>query len=92
MAGAGRTYSVIGLPGAGAAPTVVPAGARPPRPPRHAPLPVAPGDTVRHDRFGEGVVLSVSGEGEDAEARVAFSEAGEKNLLLAYAPLEKVGG
>jgi DNA helicase-2/ATP-dependent DNA helicase PcrA len=49
------------------------------------------GDTVVHERFGEGVVLSVSGLGEDTEARVAFSEAGEKSLLLAYAPLKKVG-
>jgi DNA helicase-2/ATP-dependent DNA helicase PcrA len=52
---------------------------------------VSPGDTVIHGRYGEGVVMSVSGDGEDAEARVAFSEHGEKNLLLAYAPLKKVG-
>ena len=52
---------------------------------------VAPGDTVLHERFGEGVVLTVSGQGDDAEARVAFSEVGEKTLLLAYAPLKKVG-
>jgi DNA helicase-2/ATP-dependent DNA helicase PcrA len=52
---------------------------------------VAPGDTVTHERFGEGVVLSVSGAGEDAEARVAFTDVGEKSLLLAYAPLTKVG-
>jgi DNA helicase-2/ATP-dependent DNA helicase PcrA len=52
---------------------------------------VQPGDTVVHERFGEGVVLSISGNGEDTEARVAFSDVGEKNLLLAYAPLRKVG-
>jgi DNA helicase-2/ATP-dependent DNA helicase PcrA len=59
-------------------------------PKRDAPA-VSPGDTVIHDRFGEGVVLTVSGAGDDAEARVAFSEVGEKTLLLAYAPLKKVG-
>ncbi len=44
-----------------------------------------------HERFGEGVVLTVSGGGDDAEARVAFGDVGEKSLLLAYAPLTKVG-
>jgi DNA helicase-2/ATP-dependent DNA helicase PcrA len=49
------------------------------------------GDTVLHERFGEGVVLALSGTGDDVEARVAFSDSGEKSLLLAYAPLTKVG-
>jgi DNA helicase-2/ATP-dependent DNA helicase PcrA len=58
----------------------------------HGPVPeVAAGDTVRHDRFGEGVVLAVSGQGGDAEVIVHFEEEGEKRLLLAYAPLKKVG-
>jgi DNA helicase-2/ATP-dependent DNA helicase PcrA len=52
---------------------------------------VAAGDTVSHDRFGEGVVLAVSGQGTDAEAVVHFEEEGEKRLLLAYAPLKKIG-
>ncbi|HXF73850.1 MAG TPA: DNA helicase PcrA, partial [Actinomycetota bacterium] len=58
---------------------------------RRAPIPVGPGDTVIHERWGEGVVLSVSGAGADAEATVAFEDVGEKRLLLAYAPLRKVG-
>jgi DNA helicase II / ATP-dependent DNA helicase PcrA len=52
---------------------------------------VAPGDTVNHDRWGEGVVISVAGQGEGAEATIQFSEVGEKRLLLAYAPVTKVG-
>ncbi len=52
---------------------------------------VAAGDTVLHDRFGEGVVITVSGRGQDAEAVIRFEEEGEKHLLLAYAPLKKVG-
>jgi DNA helicase-2/ATP-dependent DNA helicase PcrA len=52
---------------------------------------VAAGDTVVHDRWGEGVVLTVSGRGTDAEATVIFEDAGQKRLLLAYAPLRKVG-
>jgi DNA helicase-2/ATP-dependent DNA helicase PcrA len=55
------------------------------------PIAVAAGDTVLHDKWGEGVVLTVSGAGTDAEATVRFEEAGEKRLLLAYAPLQRVG-
>jgi DNA helicase-2/ATP-dependent DNA helicase PcrA len=50
---------------------------------------VVEGDTVVHDRWGEGVVVSVSGRGDRAEATIAFPEVGEKRVLLAYAPLAK---
>ena len=80
----GRSYDVIGLPSTGDLPKVTGIAKR-------EPAAVAPGDTVIHERFGEGVVLSVSGSGEDQEARVAFSDVGEKSLLLAYAPLRKLG-
>ena len=43
------------------------------------------------ERFGEGVVLAVSGRGQDTEAVVVFEDEGEKRLLLAYAPLKRVG-
>jgi DNA helicase-2/ATP-dependent DNA helicase PcrA len=58
---------------------------------RRQPIAVTAGDTVLHDRWGEGVVLTVSGAGTDAEATVRFEDAGEKRLLLAYAPLQRVG-
>ncbi len=58
---------------------------------RHEPVLIGAGDTVRHDKWGEGVVLTVSGSGSDVEATVRFEDAGEKRLLLAYAPLKKVG-
>jgi DNA helicase-2/ATP-dependent DNA helicase PcrA len=58
---------------------------------RREPPSVSAGDTVMHDRWGEGVVVSVSGSGSDAEATVAFEDEGEKRLLLAYAPLRRVG-
>ncbi len=58
---------------------------------RREPVQVSAGDTVLHDRWGEGVVLTVSGTGPDAEASVMFEDVGEKRLLLAYAPLKKVG-
>jgi superfamily I DNA/RNA helicase len=48
------------------------------------------GDDVRHGKFGEGVILDITGAGEKAEARVRFRDAGEKTLLLSWAPLEKL--
>jgi DNA helicase-2/ATP-dependent DNA helicase PcrA len=53
----------------------------------HAPIAIDAGDTVYHDRFGEGVVLEVRRSGE--EALINFHDVGEKTLRLAYAPLEK---
>jgi DNA helicase-2/ATP-dependent DNA helicase PcrA len=52
---------------------------------------ISAGDTVQHDKWGEGVVITVTGSGSDAEATVRFEDAGEKRLLVAYAPLRKVG-
>jgi DNA helicase-2/ATP-dependent DNA helicase PcrA len=48
------------------------------------------GDDVRHEKFGEGVIVDISGSGDKAEARVRFRDAGEKTLLLSWAPLERV--
>ncbi len=48
------------------------------------------GDDVRHNKFGEGVILGLEGLGDKAEAIVRFREAGEKRLLLAWSPLEKI--
>jgi DNA helicase-2/ATP-dependent DNA helicase PcrA len=50
------------------------------------------GDDVTHDAFGEGVVLEIEGEGESTEAVVRFRDQGEKRLLLAWAPLRRLGG
>ncbi len=47
------------------------------------------GDDVVHPTFGEGVIVDISGSGDKAEARVHFSGKGDKQLLLAWAPLEK---
>ena len=49
------------------------------------------GDDVRHAKWGEGVILDLRGTGDKAEAVVRFPSVGEKTLLLAWAPLEKVG-
>lgn len=55
----------------------------------HAPLGVAPGDTVIHEAWGEGVVVSVTGMGGDAQARIAFEGVGEKQVMLSFAPLKR---
>jgi DNA helicase-2/ATP-dependent DNA helicase PcrA len=48
------------------------------------------GDDVRHAKFGEGVIILIRGEGDKAEATVRFRGVGEKTLLLAWSPLEKL--
>jgi DNA helicase II / ATP-dependent DNA helicase PcrA len=48
------------------------------------------GDDVTHEKFGEGVVLELIGDGDKTEAVVNFRGVGEKRLLLAWAPLAKV--
>jgi DNA helicase-2/ATP-dependent DNA helicase PcrA len=88
-----RGYSVVGLPGTSGQTDVEP-GWTPPRPagvPKRDAVSISAGDTVIHERWGEGVVTTVSGMGDDAEASIMFPDVGEKRVLLAYAPLTKVG-
>jgi len=47
------------------------------------------GDHVVHGTWGEGLVLGMSGEGEDAVAVVKFESVGRKKLLLKMAPLKR---
>ncbi|MBW3591769.1 MAG: ATP-binding domain-containing protein, partial [Actinobacteria bacterium] len=46
------------------------------------------GQEVTHTRWGTGVITSLSGQGEKAEASIFFSDTGEKRLMLAYAPIK----
>ena len=48
------------------------------------------GDDVRHNSFGEGVIIDMSGSGDKIEALVRFRDVGEKRLLLSWAPLERL--
>ena len=48
------------------------------------------GDDVRHAKWGEGVIVDITGSGDDAEASVRFPGEGEKRLLLSWAPLQKI--
>jgi DNA helicase-2/ATP-dependent DNA helicase PcrA len=49
------------------------------------------GERVRHRRFGSGTIRGLSGVGRDLKVSVAFDdeEVGEKQLLVAYAGLER---
>ncbi len=48
------------------------------------------GARVRHGKFGEGVILSVEGNGAHARVQVSFESQGTKWLMLQYANLEPV--
>ena len=52
-------------------------------------LGLAPGDAVVHARWGEGKVVAVRGEGDRAEATIAFPRQGSKQFLLALTPLKR---
>jgi DNA helicase-2/ATP-dependent DNA helicase PcrA len=47
------------------------------------------GDRVRHDAFGEGVVIESKEAGGDEQVTVAFAGVGLKRLMAGLAPMEK---
>ncbi|MEV7777938.1 DNA helicase PcrA [Kitasatospora sp. NPDC088351] len=51
---------------------------------------LAVGDRVTHDTFGLGTVVATTGVGDKAQATVDFGSEGRKQLLLRYAPVEKL--
>jgi len=53
-------------------------------------VPYVLGDTVRHKKFGRGMVLAVTGSGEDLKVTVSFPNYGKKQLLAKMANLEKI--
>jgi DNA helicase-2/ATP-dependent DNA helicase PcrA len=48
------------------------------------------GDRVTHDQFGLGTVVSVTGRPGDEKATIDFGDERPKQLLLRYAPVEKL--
>lgn len=48
------------------------------------------GDKARHNKWGIGTVVSVKGEGEETELKIAFPGQGIKGLTQKYAPIVKV--
>jgi len=61
-----------------------------PRPATRSSEEFAPGDKVKHDVFGKGVVVSSSGSGSDTQVTVAFVGEGVKRLMLSFAPIERI--
>lgn len=60
-----------------------------PAPPAAADKDYQLGERVVHKKWGEGVIISLQGEGENLELKVAFPDLGIKTLVAKYAPLEK---
>ena len=46
------------------------------------------GGRVRHNKFGDGTVVTIEGQGEYARVQVNFEDSGNKWLVLAYANLK----
>ena len=61
-----------------------------PRPATRSADEFAPGEKVKHDVFGEGVVGSACGSGSDTQVTVAFVGEGVKRLMLSFAPIERI--
>jgi len=49
------------------------------------------GETVSHQRFGEGVIVNIEGSGSNCRAQINFGKHGMKLLDLNVAKLERVG-
>ena len=49
-----------------------------------------PGRQVRHKKFGEGMVITLEGQGAHARVQVNFADTGPKWLVCAYANLESI--
>jgi len=48
------------------------------------------GDTVKHVKFGTGIVTAINAGGKDYEVTVSFPAAGIKKMLASFAKLQKV--
>jgi len=48
------------------------------------------GDRVEHERFGNGMILSIEGQAPNTTATVDFDKEGSKKLLLRFAKLKKL--
>ena len=46
------------------------------------------GVIVKHDKFGKGKVIEISGDNFDKKAKILFENVGEKQLLLRFAKIE----
>lgn len=69
----------------GGFPNLISAGTR-----DNSALELAPGDRIRHEEYGEGVVAAITGEGSKRVAHVEFALVGARKLLVKLSPIEKL--
>ncbi|MGM0396912.1 MAG: DNA helicase PcrA [Bacillota bacterium] len=50
-------------------------------------VPVSVGTKVRHEKFGDGMIVSVEDSNDDKKIRIAFDGGGLKTLMLSMAPI-----
>jgi DNA helicase-2/ATP-dependent DNA helicase PcrA len=48
------------------------------------------GDEVQHERFGDGIIITIEGQSPNKTALVEFKKDGRKKLLLRFAKLRKL--
>lgn len=53
-----------------------------------SPTLMKPGQRVEHERFGVGVIISISGEAQSKKAIVEFEQSGQKTLMLKFAKMK----
>ena len=53
-------------------------------------LELAPGDRIKHDDYGEGRIMAVTGAGSKRIAHAIFDSVGERKLLIKLAPISKL--
>lgn len=58
-----------------------------PLPRRDTPTDVKIGSRVKHQKFGEGMIVSISEQDDDKKVTIAFDKGGLKTLLLSMAPI-----
>lgn len=51
---------------------------------------ISEGDSVEHERFGKGLIISIEGQPPNTTATVTFDNNGSKKLLLRFAKLRKL--
>jgi DNA helicase II / ATP-dependent DNA helicase PcrA len=61
-----------------------------PATPQGAPAALKRGQRVRHEQFGDGVILTMEGSGPEAKLTVYFDRSGSKKFIAKYAKLMRI--
>ena len=88
--GFARDYQAAWQRGSGLGSIVGAGRVEPPVQPRSTPGGLRTGQSVFHNKFGEGVIVTLEGSGDDARAQINFGRHGMKWLALSVAKLTPV--